>query len=170
MSGWTIFCLLVFSVISAMRDEPITLGRCSWFWNWNRFGFSLHPPHLLWSPKCSSKGSWQNFSKEESEHFLLLSVAFQLRQMTLLKLKNSDEVDFFNQTFITCKVRLASKKVNFFCSIWDHLGQFEGPWPEHFEDCHADLVSPQKCANIFMRGICNPPFPTLPVHYGKGAG
>lgn len=39
----------------------------------------------------------RTFPKEESEHFLLLRVTSQPRQMTSLKQETSDEVDIFKK-------------------------------------------------------------------------
>lgn len=83
MTGWTMFYPLVLRLISAIRDEPITLSRCSWFWNWNRFRFLLHPP-LLWAPKCSSKG----FCYEFSDFFKKRKQAFSFAKSNFSTLTN----------------------------------------------------------------------------------
>ena len=93
------FCLLVFPVISAIRDEPITLSRCSWFWNWNKFGFSLHPPLLIWTPKCS--WSWQNFSKRRKQAFSVAKSNFPTSTNDFTKTRKIWWSWFFQQNLHT---------------------------------------------------------------------
>ena len=108
MTGWNMSRPLVFPLISAIRGEPITLSRCSWFWNCSRFGFSLHLPLLLWVPKCSFRGSWQNLSERRKRAFsvakrnFLTSLNDSLKREKLMKL-------------------ISSTKTSYLCWLWTNL-------------------------------------------------
>ena len=172
----------MFPLISAIRDNSITLSHCSWFGTEADSGFRYIRYFSFRNQNALSEDLDRTFLKEESEHFLLLRVTFQLQQMTSRKEKKiwwswsllqklHTFVDFqqnLHKTFrklvesILCSVRnylvqpwrcevwLALKKVNIFCSIWDHLVQFSGPWPEHFEGRHAGLLAPKICPKYFV--------------------
>ena len=99
MTGWSKFRSLVFPFISGIRDDPITFSCCSW--NWNRFDFHCICHFSFVHQNVLPKYLDRTFLKEESEHFLLLRVTSQLRQMTSLKRETSDEVDFFKKKLIT---------------------------------------------------------------------
>ena len=88
MTGWSKFRPLAFPLISAIRDDPITLSRCSWFWNWNRFEFSLHPQLLLCTPKCFYKGFWQTFSKTKKQAFSVFKSNFPTSTSDFIKTIN----------------------------------------------------------------------------------
>ena len=108
----------------------------------------LCPPVSYWflteGSQSELKIPFQSLPFQESIHdccidSLLCQPLHYLYACSMVKDKN----------LLRCDVRLAWKKVNLFCSIWDHLGQFAGPWPEQFEGRHAGLVAPKKYPKNF---------------------